>query len=163
MASGGSKGNKGKGKGKKEDGGNEGTICAHIGCDQPGELKCAQCRAVFYCSEEHQRLHWKKGGHKRYCTPAPTAAAAATPPTPTTYLGVPFGGTGASGSGRPPPVPDAAAAPTGPRKVCGACQVPKPVAAFSNSQLKKKAKRRCQECFDAGRPVAEARGDPVNP
>jgi len=39
------------------------------------------------------------------------------------------------------------------------------VEAFSKSQLKKKARRRCLECFEAGRLVAEveAQGDPVNP
>ena len=52
-------------------------LCAHAGCDQPGKLRCVRCKAVFYCSEEHQRLHWKKGGHKRRCTPAP----APTPPS----------------------------------------------------------------------------------
>ena len=116
-----------------------------------------QCKAVVYCSEEHQRRHWKGGGHKRHCTPAPKAgrppAAAAAPP--------PLSMPGPAGS----PSPAAAAASAGPRKVCGACRDPKPVAAFSKSQLKKKAKRRCVECFGAGRPVAEAGapGDPVNP
>ena len=137
-----------------------GTICAHADCDQPGKFRCVRCRTVFYCSEEHQRMHWKEGGHKRHCTPAPKAAAAAAaaadaavPPPPS-----------ASGLARAPSSTTAAAASAGPRKVCGACRVPKPVAAFSNSQLKKKAKRRCLECFEAGRLVAEpgTGGDPVN-
>ena len=95
MASGG--GSSGKGKGKVDTAAG-GTICAHVGCDQLGELKCARCRAVLYCSQEHQRLHWKEGGHKRHCTPAPKAAApAAAPlPTPAAYLGVPVGGGGAA-------------------------------------------------------------------
>ena len=163
MASGG--GSSGKGKGKVDTAAG-GTICAHVGCDQLGELKCARCRAVLYCSQEHQRLHWKEGGHKRRCTPAPKAAgpAAAPSPTPATHLGVPVGGA-ETGGDRPPPTPAVAAPAAGPRKLCGACRVPKPVEAFSNSQLKKKARRRCLECFEAGRLDAEveARGDPVNP
>ena len=41
------------------------------------------------------------------------------------------------------------AAAGGPTRVCGACRSPKPVAAFSKSQLKKKASRRCLECLAA--------------
>ena len=158
---------KGKGKGGKVEWTGGGPICAHAGCDQHGELKCARCRAVLYCSQEHQRLHWKEGGHKRRCTPAPKAAAPAAappPPTPAAYLGVPVGGAETGGDNQPP-TPAVAAPAAGPRKLCGACRVPKPVEAFSNSQLKKKARRRCLECFEAGRLDAEveARGDPVNP
>ena len=137
-----------------------GTICAHIGCDQPGEHRCGRCRSVFYCSEKHQRLHWKEGGHTRHCTPAPTPASAPTAAAavalsgPTTYLGVTVGAASANLLQSPP---------AGPKKVCGACRVPKLAAAFSKSQLKKKAKRRCLGCFEAGKPVAEAGIDPVNP
>ena len=88
------KGKKGKGKkGVAEPA--EGVACAHVGCGEPGELKCARCLAVVYCSREHQKLHWKEGGHKRRCVPAPkwgagvpaagaaaAAAAVAAAPTP---------------------------------------------------------------------------------
>ena len=153
MASGGK--GKGKGGGKGDEFESAGrTICAHVGCDQPGELRCVRCKTVLYCSQEHQRLHWKEGGHKRHCTPAPTAAATATadaaPPPPPSTSGPAVVGVLS---------PTTVSASASPRKLCGACRVPKPVAAFSNSQLKKKAKRRCLECFEAGRLVAEA----VNP
>ena len=165
MACPGGSSGKGKGKGKVEWAGG-GPICAHAGCDQHGELKCARCRAVLYCSQEHQRLHWKEGGHKRRCTPAPKAAApaAAPPPTPATYLGVPVGGA-ETGGDNAPPAPAGAAPAAGPQKLCGACRVPKPVEAFSKSQLKKKARRRCLECAAAGQPVTvmEAYVEPVNP
>lgn len=29
-------------------------------------LKCSQCRAVFYCTKEHQKRDWKR--HKEFCT-----------------------------------------------------------------------------------------------
>merc|ERR1719401_2343080 len=28
---------------------------------------CAKCRSVAYCCSEHQRFHWKRGGHKQQC------------------------------------------------------------------------------------------------
>ena len=28
---------------------------------------CSRCRLVYYCSKPCQLLHWKKGGHKRFC------------------------------------------------------------------------------------------------
>ena len=163
MASGTGKGmgkGMGRGKGKKIGAESTGTVCAHVGCTEAGcKLKCERCRRVFYCTEGHQRLHWKEGGHKKYCTPPPLAAA----PPGASSAGTTCPGTSVGAS--PVTQPGATAAAAGPTKVCGACHSPKPVAAFSNSQLKKKARRRCLECFGAGRPVAEAggRGDPVNP
>ena len=62
-------------------------ICAHVGCSESGcVLKCSRCKSVFYCTKEHQRAHWKEGGHKRYCVP-PTPAARAAAPAADTYLG----------------------------------------------------------------------------
>jgi hypothetical protein len=45
--------------------------CAYPGCTVTGTdgtqstLKCARCRAVYYCSKEHQTAHWKE--HKAVC------------------------------------------------------------------------------------------------
>ena len=36
--------------------------------------RCARCEAVFYCSVECQRAHWK-AGHKHECKPAVAAEA----------------------------------------------------------------------------------------
>jgi hypothetical protein len=43
-------------------------------------LTCSACRAISYCSAEHQRAHWRE--HKRECASiaASTAAAAQAPP-----------------------------------------------------------------------------------
>lgn len=45
--------------------------CAFPGCDETTDLQlCTRCRAISYCSKEHQRLHWKaNGGHKEGCQP----------------------------------------------------------------------------------------------
>ena len=169
------------GMGKKGGTESASRVCAHIGCSKSGcMLKCAVCKAVFYCTKEHQRLHWKKGGHKRHCIPPPMAAppSATSLAASTTYLGVPvsFGSTeqpaqpAASDAATPAAGPSkqcgaATAAAAGPTKVCGACHMSKPVAAFSNSQQKKKARRRCIECSEAERSVTEAEPDvdSVNP
>lgn len=34
-------------------------------CKKLSSLKCSKCREAFYCSAEHQRLHWKQ--HKLNC------------------------------------------------------------------------------------------------
>lgn len=53
-------------------------VCANTGCGQKPQRCCSRCRAVFYCSPECQRKHWKEGGHRKYCVaPAKAAAAAA--------------------------------------------------------------------------------------
>eukprot|EP00977_Amphora_coffeiformis_P000754 scaffold162_cov176-Amphora_coffeaeformis.AAC.14 len=31
-------------------------------------LSCSQCQSVAYCCQDHQKLHWKRGGHKQDCT-----------------------------------------------------------------------------------------------
>jgi hypothetical protein len=56
-------------KGSKKDGVGGGLVCAH--CKKVGALdtmkRCSRCRRVCYCSVECQKLHWKKGGHKKVC------------------------------------------------------------------------------------------------
>ena len=65
-----------RGGGKRKGAGTAGGyICVHAGCDQPGKLRCVRCKEVFYCTQEHQRLHWN-GSHKRHCIPVPTSATA---------------------------------------------------------------------------------------
>jgi hypothetical protein len=34
-------------------------------CNDPATLKCNQCKKVFYCDGEHQRMHWAQ--HKEMC------------------------------------------------------------------------------------------------
>jgi hypothetical protein len=34
-------------------------------CDKAASLKCSACKSIFYCSKEHQTVHWKK--HKGDC------------------------------------------------------------------------------------------------
>merc|ERR1712072_1468882 len=41
--------------------------CGFPGCTLRAPLKCSRCRKVFYCSKNHQELHWKC--HKRHCRP----------------------------------------------------------------------------------------------
>ena len=137
-----------------------GKLCANTECGNLNAKKlCASCKRVSYCSRRCQKMHWTEGGHKRHCVPVPKAAAASPPAAPITHLGEAVRATPAESPRSPP------AEPAGPTKVCGACQVPKPAAAFSNSQLKKKARRRCLECAAAGQPVTvmEAYVEPVNP
>ena len=37
-------------------------------CRAPSTTRCSQCHRAFYCSVEHQRTHWKEGGHREACT-----------------------------------------------------------------------------------------------
>jgi hypothetical protein len=41
--------------------------CDACGKDFSGNLSCASCQSVFYCSKECQRAAWKQGGHKQTC------------------------------------------------------------------------------------------------
>ena len=51
-------------------GGTDVRQCAHCGVleseDTPLQ-QCARCKMVAYCSIEHQKKHWKHGGHKGEC------------------------------------------------------------------------------------------------
>jgi hypothetical protein len=71
---------KGAGKGGKGKGRGDDTIRCATGCGKPGTKRCNGCNAVFYCSVECQRIHWKKNGHKVACkkTQARVAAAMAS-------------------------------------------------------------------------------------
>lgn len=56
----------------------DGHICA--ACYKPATLRCARCKAVWYCSKECQTRDWKLG-HRALCRTADaTATAAAAPP-----------------------------------------------------------------------------------
>jgi hypothetical protein len=66
----GGKGGKGKGDGV------DAITCA-TGCGKPGTKRCNGCKAVFYCSVECQRIHWKQNGHKAACKKTQAGIAAA--------------------------------------------------------------------------------------
>ena len=36
-----------------------------------GLLRCSRCKRAVYCSADCQKFHWKSGGHKGMCEPAP--------------------------------------------------------------------------------------------
>lgn len=41
--------------------------CAHCGLEEGEKLKQCPCKKAFYCSPEHQRLHWK-ATHRLSCS-----------------------------------------------------------------------------------------------
>ena len=45
-------------------------------CGEAADMSCSTCKSVSYCSEKHQRQHWK-ASHKRVCKP-PAAGAPAS-------------------------------------------------------------------------------------
>lgn len=53
-------------------------ICHQPGCDKEGTQRCAQCKAVRYCSKECQTKNWKD--HKLSCKPAAPKPASSNPP-----------------------------------------------------------------------------------
>jgi hypothetical protein len=71
---------KGAGKGGKGKGRSDDAVKCATGCGKPGTKRCNGCKAVFYCSVECQRIHWKKNGHKVACkkTQARVSAAMAS-------------------------------------------------------------------------------------
>jgi hypothetical protein len=71
---------KGAGKGGKGKGSGDDSVKCAAGCGKPGTKRCNGCKAVFYCSVECQRIHWKENGHKAACkkTQARVAAAIAS-------------------------------------------------------------------------------------
>ncbi|CAG7831139.1 unnamed protein product [Allacma fusca] len=42
-------------------------LCEVQTCSQPASKKCKNCKAAYYCSEEHQKWDWKS--HKHNCIP----------------------------------------------------------------------------------------------
>jgi hypothetical protein len=50
-----------------------GRVCAWCGVAAPKLLRCGRCKAVLYCSADHQRAAWK-AGHKQECGIATAAA-----------------------------------------------------------------------------------------
>mmetsp|Transcript_36897 Transcript_36897/g.75211 ORF Transcript_36897/g.75211 Transcript_36897/m.75211 type:complete len:468 (+) Transcript_36897:286-1689(+) len=48
------------------------TSCAVCGATRSPTgtrlLVCSRCESVAYCCAEHQKIHWKSGGHKQQCT-----------------------------------------------------------------------------------------------
>lgn len=43
-------------------------VCGFVGCTISADKRCARCQRTFYCSKEHQRVHWKT--HKKTCNAA---------------------------------------------------------------------------------------------
>lgn len=39
--------------------------CALVGCTETATYRCSRCRTSFYCSGDHQHMHWKE--HKLTC------------------------------------------------------------------------------------------------
>ena len=101
------------------------ALCA--ACRQPdANMQCTRCMRVVYCDTTCQREHWRNGGHKSRCSPAavPTWVPKGDDVTERLKL-----------------------------KRCGACHADIPISAFSQSQLKKKARRRCTSCSSANAPI----------
>ena len=40
-------------------------ICAVETCKEIGKFRCSQCQCTYYCTGDHQRIHWK--AHKSSC------------------------------------------------------------------------------------------------
>lgn len=52
-----------------DDAASSGKVCTNCGSSTAPKLKrCAQCRAVRYCSKECQKAHWASG-HSKVCAP----------------------------------------------------------------------------------------------
>eukprot|EP00035_Acanthoeca_spectabilis_P014481 m.277571 g.277571 ORF g.277571 m.277571 type:complete len:382 (-) comp16149_c0_seq7:9-1154(-) len=101
-----------KAKGKQP----EGRSCAV--CRVPAAHTCGGCHQVTYCSADHQRQHWKSGGHKAKCAELKrradeVAGKATANSTATGSAGLP-----------PPPATDPSTATPEPK--CHACEKPHP-------------------------------------
>jgi len=59
------------GAGKAPGADDEEPLCAYRSCPIPRIGVCTRCRAMGWCSTEHQKAHWK-AGHKAVCAPAET-------------------------------------------------------------------------------------------
>lgn len=63
-----------------DGGARTGDMITCVICDRTDELlSCSRCRAVFYCTKDHQRRDWKR--HREFCAthPARTVGAAEVP------------------------------------------------------------------------------------
>ena len=54
--------------------------CGVDSCTQPGTKRCAACNSVSYCSQDHQRQHWKE--HKKVCAEMKQTAASVSSASP---------------------------------------------------------------------------------
>lgn len=36
-------------------------------CGEKAKKACGRCKSTYYCSKEHQKEHWREGGHKTIC------------------------------------------------------------------------------------------------
>jgi MYND finger len=52
-------------EGAPRDAGKSDRSCAYPNCGTTSNLRCSRCKAVYYCSAEHQRKDWNI--HKSYC------------------------------------------------------------------------------------------------
>ena len=85
--------------GKKAGVESMGMVCAVAGCSNPGRFKCKRCKATFYCSVEHQTIHWRAEGHRKRCRTPPLGPVPAS--APLTHLGVPVGASPAAAAAAP--------------------------------------------------------------
>jgi len=53
------------------------NVCGSAGSETAPLKKCGKCRAVSYCTVEHQREDWQN--HKPNCKPSPNSKPASTP------------------------------------------------------------------------------------
>eukprot|EP00956_Cyclotella_meneghiniana_P026465 scaffold57263_cov59-Cyclotella_meneghiniana.AAC.2 len=45
------------------------AMCGATRCPSGTKLQvCSRCESVAYCCAEHQKIHWRSGGHKQQCT-----------------------------------------------------------------------------------------------
>ncbi len=45
------------------------AVCGATRCPNGSRLLvCSRCESVAYCCAEHQKIHWKSGGHKQQCS-----------------------------------------------------------------------------------------------
>ncbi len=58
------------------------SICELPSCDNPAHARCSSCKLVYYCSVEHQKLHWRD--HKLVCREVNTTKVISTSSTTAT-------------------------------------------------------------------------------
>ena len=52
-------------------------VFAVCGVEVTGKSQCSGCHSVNYCSREHQKEHWRTGGHREACQKGAAAGAQA--------------------------------------------------------------------------------------